>query len=275
MWPYSDECVPKYLSVLSYILGVVILGGCAINPVSGRPDVVLTSVAQERTIGLEESQKIEKTMGLVNDPTLTGYVDQVGQRLAKHSPRQDVAYHFHVVEMVEPNAFALPGGYVYVSRGLLTLLNSEDELANVMGHEIGHVAARHAVQRMTAAAPLGILTGITSFATGIVSSTLGKAVSDVGGFANSAILAPYGRGQEREADEVGLAMAARSGWNPKAMSTMLRTLEREQTFERGAPGKTSFLNTPPSGGHGKACRYSHTRPTESHRSDACGLLSTS
>jgi predicted Zn-dependent protease len=88
-----------------------------------------------------------------------------------------VTYQFQVVDMEEPNAFALPGGYVYVSRGLLILVNAEDELAGVIGHEIGHVATRHSVQRLTRAAPIGLVTGVTSAAVGIVSSSLANAVS--------------------------------------------------------------------------------------------------
>src|SRR5690242_5495631 len=114
---------------------------CSINPVSNMPEVTLMTVEQEKKLGEEEAKKVEQQMGLLADDGLTAYVDAVGQRLAKESPRQDVAYQFHVVDMAEPNAFALPGGYVYVTRGLLALSNTEDELAGVVGHEIGHVAA--------------------------------------------------------------------------------------------------------------------------------------
>ncbi|TXL01116.1 peptidase M48, partial [Methylococcaceae bacterium CS5] len=104
---------------------------------------------------------------LFDNPELVSYIQSIGQRLAEKSPYQDVNYQFQIVDLEEPNAFALPGGYVYVSRGLLVLLNSEDELVGVIGHEIGHVAARHSVQRLTRAAPIGLVTGITSAAVGI------------------------------------------------------------------------------------------------------------
>jgi predicted Zn-dependent protease len=136
------------------LVGTLGAAGCAINPVSGRPEVVLISVEQEKQIGREEAQKVERSIGLFDDATLQAYVAAVGQRLAEHSPRQDVAYRFQVVDSPEPNAFALPGGYVYITRGMLVLLNSEDELAGVIGHEIGHVAARHSVRQITRAAPL-------------------------------------------------------------------------------------------------------------------------
>ena len=104
-------------------------GACSINPVSKMPEVTLLTVEQEKKIGEEEAKKVEQQMGLLDNEALTGYVNGVGQRLAKESPRQDVPYQFHVVDMTEPNAFALPGGYVYVTRGLLALVNTEDELA--------------------------------------------------------------------------------------------------------------------------------------------------
>ena len=126
-----------------------LLSGCAVNPVSGKSEVALISAEEERELGAQEAEKVKQSMGLIDDPEILAYVRAVGRRLAEHSPRKDVDYTFHIVDMEVPNAFALPGGYVYVSRGLLALVNSEDELAGVMGHEIGHVAGRHAVQRVT------------------------------------------------------------------------------------------------------------------------------
>ena len=130
---------------------------CAVNPVSGRPEFTVVSEAHERELGEEESRKVAAEMGLYDDPTLVAYVRSVGERLAAVSPRRDVAYTFQIVDMEEPNAFALPGGYIYVSRGLLALTNDEDELAGIVGHEIGHVAAKHAVRRVSRAAPLSIV----------------------------------------------------------------------------------------------------------------------
>ncbi|MFB3114743.1 MAG: M48 family metalloprotease, partial [Nitrospirales bacterium] len=196
--------------ILPILLGMSLLAfflsGCAVNPVSGRSEVVLVSAEKEKELGAQEAKKVEKTMGLVNDPEIVAYVKTVGRRLAIHSPRKDVNYTFQIVDMGEPNAFALPGGYVYVSRGLLVLVNSEDELAGVMGHEIGHVAGRHAVQRITrvaATSPLRIITGLAGAAVDIVAPDVGTAIADVGQAASALIIAPYSRDQEREADRVG------------------------------------------------------------------------
>src|SRR6185369_17789604 len=180
-----------------------LLAGCAINPVSGRSELSLISPAREKEIGKEAAKQIEAEMGFIDDKRLADYVSQVGARVAAESPLQGVDYTFHVVDMGEPNAFALPGGYVYVTRGILAVTTSEDELAGVLGHEIGHVAARHAVQRVSRAAPLGVLTGLGAATAGLVSPTLGEVVGSFGTAANEMLLAPYGRDQEREADRVG------------------------------------------------------------------------
>src|SRR5262249_19076431 len=173
------------------------------------------------------------------------YVRAVGERLARFSPRPDAHYTFDIVDMEEPNAFALPGGPVYVSRGLLALTNSEDELAGVIGHEIGHVAARHAVQRVTAAAPLSVVTGLGALATGIVSPALGGVVGGLGGMAGALVLAPYSREQESEADRVGQDMIAAAGWDPAGLSRMLRTLEREEAARGGQRSAMDFFATHP------------------------------
>ena len=111
--------------------------GCAVNPVSERPEVSIMSVETVGKLGREAAREVAQTMGITVDAQRTAYIRAIGDRLATQSPRKGVEYTFYIVEMVEPNAFALPGGYLYVSRGLLALANSEDELAGVVGHEIG------------------------------------------------------------------------------------------------------------------------------------------
>jgi predicted Zn-dependent protease len=224
---------------------LLLLSGCARNPVTGRPEVTLVSEAKEREIGEAEARSVAETMGIFDDPGLAGYVRAVGERLARFSPRTDVTYTFQIVDMEEPNAFALPGGPVYVSRGLLVLMNSEDQLAGVLAHEIGHIAARHAVQRVTRAAPLAVVTGLGAAVTGIVSPTLGDLVGGVGGAAGALVLAPYSRDQEREADRIGQDIEAAAGWDPAGLSGALRTLERDDALHRGEKRPNSFFATHP------------------------------
>jgi len=229
------------------VLGIAALtAGCAINPVSGRPELVLVSTSREKQIGAEEAQKVERSVGLVDDAALSAYVTAVGQRLAAHSPRRDVEYRFFVADMVEPNAFALPGGYVYVSRGLLVLTNSEDELAGVIGHEIGHVAARHAVQQVSRAAPFAVVTNLTAAITGLASPLLGELVGGVGDLASGLVLAPFNRDQEREADRIGQQLAAESGWDPAAISNFLTSMGREQALIGQKERRFDFLASHPS-----------------------------
>jgi predicted Zn-dependent protease len=187
-------------------------------------------------------------MGLVADPALLAYVQAVGGRVAKQSPRQDVSYTFQIVNQPEPNAFALPNGNIYISRGLLALANSEDELAGVLGHEVVHVAARHTVRSANVAvatSPLRIATGIAGVAAGIVAPRLGEGIAGIGDVASEAFMAPYGRSQEREADDVGVALVARAGYDPKGLPHILQALEREQALRAGGPPRQSFFDTHP------------------------------
>jgi predicted Zn-dependent protease len=225
-----------YAAGLLILSGLImsVWAGCAINPVSGRPELTLISEKLEQELGDEEAKKIEAGMGFADDTGFAPFLDQLGQRLAEHSPRKNVTFQFHIVDMAEPNAFALPGGYIYVSRGLLALTNTEGELAGVVGHEIGHVAGKHAVQRISKQAPFAVVFGLASGITGLVSSTVGDLLGGIGDLMQSAIFSPYSRSQETEADEVGQQIAAEAGWDPVELSTFLATLGREVTLHRVA-----------------------------------------
>jgi len=232
------------LLILSGLI-MSVWAGCAINPVSGRPELTLISEKLEQELGDEEAKKIEAGMGFADETGFTPFLDQLGQRLAEHSPRKNVTFQFHIVDMAEPNAFALPGGHIYVSRGLLALTNTEGELAGVVGHEIGHVAGKHAVQRISRQAPFAVVFGIASGITGLVSSTVGDLLGGIGDLTQSAIFSPYSRSQETEADEVGQQIAAEAGWDPIELSTFLASLGREVTLHEKEPRKPSFFDSHP------------------------------
>ena len=204
------------------------------------------SPREEREAGREAAEEVRRTMGLLPDSPQVAYVRQVGTRLAEAAQRADIAWQFNVADDAEANAFALPGGYVYVTRGLLTLVNSEDELAGVMGHEMAHVLERHAARRVGAATPLAVLFGVPALALGAVSPTLGGIVAGTGRLASDALLAPYNRDQEHEADARGIALAARAGWGPGGLGTFLHTLEGEERLGGRDPNRTRFLSTHPS-----------------------------
>ncbi len=228
-------------------LGLVALlaASCVKNPVTGARELSLLSPEQEKRIGQEAAAEVENFVGLTDDPALRSYIRQVGVSLVQHSPRQGVDYRFDVIDMAVPNAFALPDGHLYVSRGMLALTNAEAELAAILAHEIGHVAARHAAQRYSRAAPVGILAGLTSAVVGVVSARAANAVTDFGGGLNSVMLAPYGREQEREADKVGQDIAFASGRDPGALSSALRNVGRFEEHVLGAGGQTSWLDSHP------------------------------
>jgi len=230
--------------VAATFLVVAWLAGCASNPTV---QMASGSGERERQIGDEQARLIEQTIGLDRAPTIGSYVQQLGQRLAQHVSRKDIEYRFYVADMAVPNAFAIPGGHVYVSRGLLALINSEDELAGVIGHEIGHVEARHAVQRSRASlalAPMQIVAGLTGIAASLISPNLGASIVDAGHTATKAVLAPYSRDQEREADRLGQEIVARAGWDPRGLVNLLGTLGREERLS-GAPAANGFLATHP------------------------------
>ena len=205
--------------------------------------------AGEQKLGDEEAKKVEQQMGLLREPALEGYVRAVGEKLAAVCERPEGPWQFEVVDEHQPNAFALPGGHVYVTRGLLGLLNSEDELAGVLGHEIAHVTARHSVKRMGAevlTAPVTIAAGIASSALGIVSPLLGSVVAGTGQvITGGLVLAPYSREQEHEADELGQSLAARAGYDPAGLARFLRTLDRDLGLLKGEPRTFHFLDSHP------------------------------
>jgi predicted Zn-dependent protease len=233
--------IPGLLGVVS--LGACVFFGCSVNPVTGKTELVLMSQNEEEAIGAQAAERVEAEIGLFEDPPLQELVAAVGERVAAQSPRAGGAYRFQVVDMEEPNAFAFPGGYVYVSRGLLAVSNSEAELANVLGHEIAHVAARHLARRETAATGVGLLDALG----GIVGSVFGEPAEAVSpfGLATGAIMASYSREQEREADEVGQEMAARAGIDPHGMPRFLRTLENRERLEHQPSRLPGFLDTHP------------------------------
>ncbi|MFW2389550.1 MAG: M48 family metalloprotease [Polyangiales bacterium] len=207
------------------------------------------SEEDEIKLGQEAAKEVEQFMGLAGAAELNAYVERVGQRLVKHSSRSHLKYEFHVVDMKEPNAFALPGGYIYVSRGLLALMNSEDELAAVLGHEVGHVAGRHAAQRQAksrAWIPLQILAGIGGVAASTVSPELGGMVAGAGQLPAALALASYSRKQEKEADRLGQQYIAAEGWDPAALATTMDSLTGEQELAGSRdPNRMSFFDSHP------------------------------
>ncbi len=203
------------------------------------------SPAEEQEIGANEEARLEETVGLSDHARSAAWVTAVGQRVAQHAP-PGVAYRFHVIDMEVPNAFALPGGPVYISRGLLALLNSEDELAGVLGHEIGHIAGRHAARRKAAAAPLAILIGVPAGIISNIAPGLGRLAALPAAIAGGVAISAYSRQQEHAADGLGVDYAAAAGYDPAALADALQALELEHALHTDAPSRVSFLSSHPS-----------------------------
>jgi predicted Zn-dependent protease len=235
--------MPKALRVSLLALAAF---GCSLNPVSRQPEVVFVSEEKEVEAGRQAAEQVADQMGLVEDARLRAYVAAVGERVAAHAPRSNLSYSFGVIHQDEPNAFALPGGYVYVSRGLLAIANSEDELANVIAHEVVHVAARHHAQRQARATGVGLLALPGMLAGALIGGPIGNLVSAPFAVAGVGFLAGYSRDQEREADRVGQALAAQAGYDPGALAAFLATLERDAELRVEKPRIPGFFDTHPS-----------------------------
>ncbi len=254
-------------------VSLAFLSACSVNPATGQREFVLMSAQDEARAGADAAAQVEQEMGLVRDPALASYVQAVGARVAALSPRRDVEYRFFVVNMPESNAFALPGGYIYVSRGLLALSRSEDELANVIAHEIGHVAARHSAQRQTRAMGVGLLSVLGTIAAGALGGAgAAQTVAQLGQVAGAGLIASYGRDQEREADRIGQGVAARAGYDPAAMSTFLSSLQQETELRLGRSPRPSFLDSHPSTPERVSSAASLARTLE--RAPAAGIATT-
>lgn len=207
-------------------LALSLLAGCAQNPVTGQSDFVMMSESQEIALGRQyHEQVIQKQYRVYESKALQDYVDRVGQRLAKQSHRPGLHYRFTVLDSPEINAFALPGGYVYITRGIMAYLNSEAELAAVVGHEIGHVTARHGVRQQSAAQAANIGLTIASIFVPEVGSMGGQNLANLVG---GALLSGYGREQELEADRLGAQYLARADYDPQAIISVLRVLKNQE-----------------------------------------------
>ena len=212
--------------LLLLLLGVGALGGCAVNPATGKSDFVMMSEQQELGMGARYNQEILKQFPRYNDEKLQAYVQRVGERVARSSHRSNLQYHFTVIDSPDINAFALPGGYIYIHRGLIAYLGSEAELAAVLGHEVGHVTARHSVRQQSQASAWNILGQAVAIGTGV------GAAGDLANVLGTAFVRGYGRDMELEADGLGAQYLARAGYDPTAMIQVVRVLKNQEDFAR-------------------------------------------
>jgi len=203
------------------VLGALTVSACALNPVSGSREFVMISEAQEIEMGRQGSAEVLAAIGRVPGSDLQAYVNGIGQGMARQSERPELAWEFHVLDDASVNAFAMPGGFIFVTRGLLTHMTNEAQLASVLGHEIGHVTARHSVQQMSRQqlASLGLGLG----------SVLSPTIADYGQVASlglGLLFLSYSRDHENQSDQLGFGYALARGYDTREMSSVFQMLRR-------------------------------------------------
>jgi predicted Zn-dependent protease len=232
---------PAALASLALATAATLLSGCtmATSPATGRTFMTNMSESDEAKVGAEEHPKILEEFGgeYREKPALNSYVAQVGTFVAKNAERKDVKYTFTVLDSEEINAFALPGGYVYVTRGLLSLANNEAEVAGVLGHEIGHVNARHTAERAGQEQTASIISSLgVAAATLLGGQTLGQMASGVAEQGSEIYLGQYSQSQEFEADSLGVRYITKASYDPQAMASFLDSLNNDTHLEAKLAG---------------------------------------
>jgi predicted Zn-dependent protease len=227
------------MSLMVVFVMVLCLAGCAVDPVTGRTGLMLLSEEQEVQLGIKTDREIVKEYGIYGDMKLGQYVTEIGRKLGSLSHRPHLAYEFKIMDTSTVNAFAVPGGFVYMTRGILAYINSEAELAAVLGHEIGHITARHSAEQYSRAqlAQIGLTAGM------IISPTFAR-FGDLAGLGVQMLFLRFSRDNEREADDLGVEYAMRAGYEGEAMAHFFEVLERlNPASERG--GLPEWFSTHP------------------------------
>jgi predicted Zn-dependent protease len=222
---------------LPWVLALSVLAGCGthvVNPVTGKTERTVMDERAELAEGKKAHEQVKQAYGVYNNPRLQAYVNELGQKLAAQSHRANIPWTFTVLDSPEINAFALPGGYVYVTRGILAYMESEADMAGVIGHEIGHVTARHGAQRATRQQNAGL---------GVLAATVLGAVLESQGVAGAAqmagevsqgvaagYVARYSREQELQADTLGAEYLSRSQYSPSNMVDVIQVLKSQEQY---------------------------------------------
>jgi predicted Zn-dependent protease len=230
-------------------LGLALIS-CASAPTPDRPKTTILLTEQDDVrAGRQGAQDVASQIGVLDDPALKAYVGGIGSKLLRGVPNRGFDFQFNVVDQTEPNAFALPGGFIFITRGLLLLANNEDQLACVMGHEIGHVVRRHAARQQAialAASPLSLP------------------------WVRAGQMAAYSRDMERQADEDGQLLCAAAGYDPRALGSFLTTLEMSERLRQGTSSTSGFFDTHPGSADRMAASAVHASEIRWQRDPSIG-----
>ena len=195
---------------------VVLLSGCSV------------SQDQEVALGRQDAAEVNAQLPIVKDPEISDYIQNLGNSIASKTSRADLDWHFYVVNTKQVNAFALPGGFIYVNRGLIESADRLDELTGTMGHEIGHVIERHSVKQMQSAQKANVGIAVVCTLTSICHSGLAQAAVQVGG---TALFAKYSRVDEMQADSEGVVNVTRAGYDPQGIPDLFQVLLKEREYQ--------------------------------------------
>ncbi len=229
----------RFVSISAVAIMFLIAGSCAKNPVTGKNDFMLMSKEQEVAMGKQSDPEIIAYFGLYDDSELQGFINKKGQEMAAISHRPQLEYHFKIVDSPVVNAFAVPGGYVYFTRGIMAHFNNEAEFAGVLGHEIGHIAARHSAKQYSNAtlAQIGLVAG------SVISPEFAQ-VADIASTGVQLLFLKFGRDAESQSDRLGVAYSTKVGYDAREMAGFFTTLDR-LSEQSGAQDVPTFLSTHP------------------------------
>ncbi|HZB14986.1 MAG TPA: M48 family metalloprotease [Chryseolinea sp.] len=229
----------KFIRPISFILILLLVDSCAKNPVTGKRDLMLLSEGQEIAMGQQSDPEIIQFFGLYDDKNLQKFIEEKGQQMAAVSHRKNLKYEFKIVDSPVVNAFAVPGGFVYFTRGIMAHFNNEAEFAGVLGHEIGHITARHSAKQYSNAmlAQIGLVAGT------VLSPEFAQ-FADVAQQGVGLLFLKFGRDAETQSDKLGVEYSTKINYDAQEMAGFFQTLDRLQG-QSGGEEVPDFLSTHP------------------------------
>lgn len=230
------------MKIANYLLIGLLLGGCATTPVTNRKQFIMISPDQEMALGATEAQKVVQTTKLSSDKALQSRIKKIGERIAAASGRSDYAWEFNVIQDDTPNAFCLPGGKVFFYTGILKITENDDQIAAVMGHEIAHALARHGAERMSMQTASNVGAQVLAAALNVPAEYKDLYAQAYGVTSQVGLILPYSRKFENEADQIGVYLMWKAGYNPEQALKFWENMERISSSSQKPP---AFLSTHP------------------------------